>query len=142
MGRNFEGATQLADALFVLKKHVDGYEDPRIEADFQDAARAYRENPAKFEFPETARRFRVVAEAAVRDKDFEKAVDSYAEALRLVPWWPEGRFNLALILGELRHHAEAAREMKRYLVLVPNAPNARAAQDKIYEWEDKAGRAK
>ena len=25
--------------------------------------------------------------------------------------------------------------MKKYLTLVPNAPNARAAQDKIYAWE-------
>jgi hypothetical protein len=27
------------------------------------------------------------------------------------------------------------REMKYYLQLVPDAPNARAAQDKIYDWE-------
>jgi hypothetical protein len=27
--------------------------------------------------------------------------------------------------------------MRRYLLLVPDAPNARAAQDKIYEWEAK-----
>jgi hypothetical protein len=29
--------------------------------------------------------------------------------------------------------------MKRYLALVPDAPDARAAQDKIYDWERKAG---
>jgi hypothetical protein len=34
----------------------------------------------------------------------------------------------------------AVAEMNRYLVLVPDAPNASAAQDKIYEWEGKAGR--
>jgi len=25
--------------------------------------------------------------------------------------------------------------MKKYLILYPDAPDARAAQDKIYEWE-------
>ena len=32
-------------------------------------------------------------------------------------------------------------EMKRYLLLVPNAPNARAAQDMIYKWERRASAA-
>jgi len=30
--------------------------------------------------------------------------------------------------------------MNRYLNLLPNALSSRAAQDKIYEWEDKAKR--
>ena len=55
--------------------------------------------------------------------------------MKIAPWWPEGYFNRALILGELNRFAEAMREMKRYLQLAPDAPNARAAQDKIYEWE-------
>ena len=140
MGRNFEGAKQIADALFVLKKYASGYEDPRVEADFQNAAQVYRESSTKPEFPEAARRYRVRAEAAVRDKEFEDAADNYAEALRVAQWWPEGRFNRALILAELKRYPEAMREMKRYLLLVPDAPNARAAQDKIYEWEGRAGR--
>jgi hypothetical protein len=32
-------------------------------------------------------------------------------------------------------------EMKRYLTLVPDAPNARALQDKIYDWERKTSYA-
>jgi hypothetical protein len=35
---------------------------------------------------------------------------------------------------------EAVAEIKKYLALVPDAPNARAAQDKIYEWDGRAGR--
>jgi hypothetical protein len=35
-------------------------------------------------------------------------------------------------------YPDAIIEMKRYLMLVPDAPNARALQDKIYNWERKA----
>ena len=82
----------------------------------------------------------MLAEAAIRDKDFEGASTQYAKALAIASWWPEGRFNRALVLGELRRYTEAVREMKRYLQLVPEGPNARAAQDKIYEWEARAAR--
>ncbi len=109
-------------------------------AAFAEAAARYRVADPKPALPEDARRFRVQAEAALRDKEFEDAADNYELALRLAPWWPEGRFNRALILGELKEYAEATVEMKRYLALVPDAPNARAAQDRIYEWEGKVGR--
>lgn len=95
----------------------------------------YRSGSSRPEFPEEARRARVQAESAVRDKRYSDAVDRYEAALKIAPWWPEGRFNRALMLGEVERYTEAIREMKKYLALVPDAPNARAVQDKIYEWE-------
>lgn len=44
---------------------------------------------------------------------------------------------VALVLAEVERYAEAIREMKKYLMLAPDAPNARAAQDRIYAWEGK-----
>ena len=137
---HFEYGKQIADALYVLKRHGAGFEDPEIERTFQNALRAYQADPTKLEFPESARRHRIVAEAAVRDKQFDKAAEQYGEALRIAPWWPEGRFNRAQILGELGQFAQAAREMQRFLLLAPQHANARAAQDKVYEWEAKASR--
>jgi len=87
--------------------------------------------------PEEARRFKVNAEGAVGDKRFAEAAEFYADALNVAQWWPAGHFNRALILGENGDYADARREMKFYLQLVPDATNARAAQDKIYEWEAK-----
>jgi hypothetical protein len=55
--------------------------------------------------------------------------------LKLAPWWPQGRYNRALLMGELGFAPEAIQEMRRYLQLVPDAANARQAQDKIYQWE-------
>lgn len=139
-GNNFGAATRLADALFVIKTSAAGRIDGQEEQAFLAAVKNYRENPVKPEFPEGARRYRVQAEAAVREKRLDDAVNRYEEALTIAPWWPEGRFNRALILGELKEYAEATVEMKRYLALVPDAPNARAAQDQIYAWEGRAGR--
>ena len=49
--------------------------------------------------------------------------------------YPEAWFNKALVLGEEKQYAGAIEHMKTYLKLVPEAADARAAQDKIYEWE-------
>lgn len=108
---------------------------PAEEAAFTEAARGYRVATVKPTLPEEARKFKVQAEFAFNKKEFEGAAARYKEALDAAPWWPEGHFNRALILGELFRYHDAIREMKRYLTLVPDAPNARAAQDKIYQWE-------
>jgi predicted TPR repeat methyltransferase len=82
----------------------------------------------------------VQAEGAVRDKKFNDAANLYGEALKVAPWWPEGHFNRALVLSETGDYDTAMREMKHYLQLAPDAPNARAAQDKIYDWERRASK--
>lgn len=109
------------------------------EVRFQAALRDYLAAPIKPLLPESARKYKVQAESAVSDKNFAEAALLFRQALENAPWWPEGHFNLALILGETQEFDTAITEMKRYLALVPGAPNARAAQDKIYVWERKAG---
>lgn len=110
------------------------------EEKFAKALKSYQRSGGKMALPEEARKFKVQAEDAVNDKNFEEAADLYAKALNIALWWPEGHFNRALVLGEGRFYEGAIREMKRYLALVPKAPDARAAQDKIYMWERKAGK--
>lgn len=83
---------------------------------------------------ETVRPHKVAAELAVKDKRLWDAADEFSQGLALAPWWPQGNYNLALVYGELRAYPLAARYMKRYLELVPDASNTRAAQDKVYEW--------
>ncbi|MEW6720343.1 MAG: tetratricopeptide repeat protein [Thermodesulfobacteriota bacterium] len=107
---------------------------------FEEAAMRYRIAPLKPVLPEEARRYKVQAEAAFSRREFKEAADRYLDALKIAPWWPEGHFNRALILGELGKYGNAVGEMRKYLLLVPEAPDARAAQDKIYEWEGLSGR--
>lgn len=86
-------------------------------------------------FPEEARRFGVQASIVAKAQQYDKAIELYEKALDVAPWWAEGHFNRALILADQNLFPWAIAGMKRYLDLAPNAPDARAAQDKIYEWE-------
>lgn len=124
-------AQRLIDALAVLQNEAARRDD----GTFAETARRYRASVSPPALPEDARRYRVQAEAAIRDKNFTGAAELYANGLALAPWWPEGRYNRALILAELKEFEPAIAEMKRYLLLVPQAADARTAQDRIYEWE-------
>lgn len=133
-------------AIHLLESGVDKLLDAKREEvekennSFHKIVLAYQKKAVKPQLPEDARRFKVQAEGAVRDKEFTDAVGLYGQALKIAPWWPEGHFNRALVLGEVGQFEAAIFEMKRYLLLSPDAPNARAAQDKIYVWERKAGK--
>lgn len=129
---------RMASAILTLKGAWEADFSPAANDTFKSVAETYRQSPNKPSLPEEARRFKVQAEGAVQEKNWSKAAWSFREALLIAPWWPEGRFNHALILGELGDYAVAGQEMQRYLLLVPNASNARAAQDKIYLWEGQA----
>ncbi len=101
----------------------------------QAIAQLIRTMPAKPVLPEEARKFKVQAEFAVRDKQFSDAADLYGQALTIAPWWPQGHYNRALVSAEAGDLPSAMQEMKHYLALLPDAPDARTAQDRIYGWE-------
>jgi|CXWL01.1.fsa_nt_gi hypothetical protein len=88
---------------------------------------------------EDLRRVQVQVEVAIRANRTVDAARLYRDALRTAPAWPEGHFNLGLLYGELELYPEAITEMRRYLYLAPNAPDVRAVQDRIYEWEAAMG---
>lgn len=140
-GYSEESVNRLANAFTVLIASVAVPPPPDKDPAFQTIVNNYRSATEKLVFPEEARRFKVQAEAAVNEKRFDDAQDGYREALEIAPWWPEGHFNRALVLAELNEFPTAEVEMQRYLALVPDAPDARAAQDKIYIWEAKANSA-
>lgn len=97
----------------------------------RDEYRAGRLGP---DLPESVRMSKVQAELAVREHRYWEAAQAFEQGLRAAPWWPQGNYNVALIYGDLRVYPLAVRYMQRYLELVPDAANARQAQDKVYEW--------
>ena len=131
-------ALQVAAAFLRWKNSTLGERQGLNELERQRFARvvaSYQATTPKPEIAEDVRRFRVIADAAIQDKRFSDAIDAYEDGLKLAPWWPEGHFNAALALGELHYYDEAIDHMKKYIDLVPNAPDTRAAQDKIYIWQ-------
>jgi tetratricopeptide (TPR) repeat protein len=107
---------------------------------FDEKAAAWIAANPKPPLSEAANRHRILAENAFREKDTARATEHFQAALATDPTWPDGNFNLALLLGEAAEYREAARYMKRYLLLVPDSKDAKAAQEKIVVWEDKAAR--
>jgi tetratricopeptide (TPR) repeat protein len=128
-------AEKVANALAALTRSIERPESQEERLEFEAQASSYRDAPVKPIPGEDVRRLRIQAEAAVNEKRFQDAADLYAKALYIAPWWPEGHFNAALILGDLHQYDKAIHHLQKYLLLVPNAQDARAAQDKIYAWE-------
>lgn len=131
-------AQEFADVLLYMREVNAGRITPQApveEASFTEIAKKYRETEPKPVFPEEARRYRVQAEFMAQQKRYEDAINLYEQAIKVAPWWPEGQFNSALLLAEMRRWEEAIAAMKRYVLLAPTAPDARAAQDKLYQWE-------
>jgi tetratricopeptide (TPR) repeat protein len=125
----------IGDGLLRLKLEYDKSNDPENMAKFKEEALRYQAMNPKPELPEDARRFRVQAEGSVAAKRFLEAAERYGKAIEIAPWWPEAHFNRAVVLAELQNFDSAMAEMKRYLLLKPDAADARQAQDFIYAWE-------
>ncbi len=125
------------DAFGALKKDAESLLSAADDSRFEEATSQYRATAVKPRIDEDVVRLKIQAEDSVMEKDFVEAAMLFKKALDLAPWWPEGRFNLALVLGETGDYGLAIREMKRYLTLVPDAANTRTAQNKIYAWERK-----
>ncbi len=122
----------LAAVLFLIS--IPGFAEEASDP-FQDIVAKYLAAKPKPALPEEARKYKVQAEFMVQEKQLEKAVALYGKALDIASWWPEGHFKLGLLLGESKKYRDAMREMNRYLQLEPAGADARAAQDKLYQWE-------
>jgi len=107
-------------------------------AGFKVNAAAWRALATKPAFPEEARKYSVLAEDALQNKNFDTAVKNYEAGLQMFPLWPEGYFNAAMICAEIGDYTNALDHMRHYLELVPDAPDALAARDKTFIWEGKA----
>ncbi len=98
-------------------------------------ARVMRKMASKPILPEEARKFGVQATSLVEKKRYSEATALYQKALEIAPWWAEGHFNRALVLADQHRFQEAIAGMKNFVALAPDSTDARAAQDKLYEWE-------
>jgi regulator of sirC expression with transglutaminase-like and TPR domain len=71
----------------------------------------------------------------------DSAVSYYEDGVKLDPTWAQGWYNAALLYAEQRDYAHAALSMKHYLILLPDAPDAAPAKQKMLLWEAKAEEA-
>jgi len=128
-------AQRFADDLFfiqqALKKQYGGQ-----SALFESKAAEYRALTVKPPVSEEQRRYIVQANASSQRKAYREALELYLKAVELDPVsYPGAYFNMALLSAQMKWFNSAISYMKQYLMLVPDAKDARSAQDKIYEWE-------
>lgn len=132
-------AINFADALLTLKKTALAPDTEEADfAAFATSTKSWLATTPRPAMPEDARTYKVLAEDAFKRKDFAAALEAYCDALEKFPMWPEGHYNAALLAAETEDYDLAARHMRRYLVLVPDAKDAAAAKDKLLLWQHKA----
>ena len=131
-------AKKAADALYVIQQDVKNYRDKldRQLANFGPVAAQYRALGIKPKMSEEQRKLIVQANALTEQKQYYQAREKYRQAIALDRTsYPGAYFNLALLEAQMNLPFAAIAYMKQYLLLAPDAKDARSAQDKIYEWE-------
>jgi tetratricopeptide (TPR) repeat protein len=136
IGQSQETAELVANTLNRLRKMAG--EQGMALRNFPQAAAAWRALSPKPPVPEAVRAQRLLAETAFNERKLAKALYHYERGVELDPVWPDGRFNAALVAAELEFYDEAIEQMRAYLELAPDSPDAQDARDHIVIWQDKA----
>lgn len=125
-----------ADALYYERyQYSIKYFKEQIEL-FKPVASAYLKLESKPLMAEEQRKLFVQGNALTEEKEFRKAIEYYNKAIAINPVaYPSGYYNLALIASIIKNYPFAIFCMQKYLMLVPDAPDAKEAQDKIYGWQ-------
>ncbi len=131
-------AQRLTDALFFRQQQVKNvmtqYDEQLVR--FEPVAAQYRALAVKPAVSEEQRKLFVQANALAQQKEYGKALTQYEKAIALDRTvYPEAYFNMALLAAQEQRPVTAIFYMRHYLLLRPDATDARSAQDKIYEWE-------
>jgi hypothetical protein len=138
-GRQFY--TNLIALHDTLKKAQKNYKATIMDNDlakFKIKSSEYLSQKTNLSISEEQRKFIVQANSANEEKNYKKAIELYENLIQLNEFnYPDAYYNMALIATQLEDYQLAIFNMKKYLILAPNADDARKAQDKIYEWEFK-----
>ncbi len=87
------------------------------------------------EMPEETRKFFLRGEAMREEGNFSEAIQEYQKALVISPFIPQIYRTMAFCYASLKQYERAIENLKIYLLLYPEAPDAREMKDQIYKWE-------
>lgn len=135
-GKYLGALIELGECLKILEDRHYLQSEGRIEIR-RAMAQILKKMPVAPALPEEARKHAIRAEELVKMGKFYDAAKEYEDAIKIAPYIPLLYYNLALVYAETGWTGSgvAVGWMKAYLDLVPDAPDARAGQDKIYKWE-------
>jgi hypothetical protein len=133
-------AKQFKENILILRKYylekiLPGWIDSML-TQFKPIAKEYNNMAVKPAITEEQRKFIVQANSLNENKKYGLALEAYTKATEINQTaYPAAYYNMALISALNKEFHFAIFNMKKYLMLVPEAEDARAAKDKIYEWE-------
>ncbi|MGC9056547.1 MAG: hypothetical protein ACP5J6_06780 [Candidatus Saccharicenans sp.] len=132
---NLEKNGQLAEALKIYGQVMKLAEDEQAKKLRTHLSEIYKAHPEFREMPEEARKYYVRSEVMNREGKFLESLTECRKALKIAPLSPDLYKALALNCAKLEKFKLAVANMNIYLELFPDAPDARAAKDLIYQWE-------
>lgn len=80
-------------------------------------------------------RGRTGVEMARSPEDYRAAIEEFERAVQLAPQWADAYYNLGMVQARAGRIREAIANLKRYLELAPNAPDAAQVRDEIVALE-------
>jgi tetratricopeptide (TPR) repeat protein len=140
---DYNSAIQIANDLFFIQKQqqIIKNQDLRNQRSaqltlFESVAAAYRTLKVKPPVSEEQRKYIIQANLFNQKHEYNTAIVLYNKATEIDPTsYPSAYSNLALLSAQIHKFDDAIYYMKKYLMLEPDAEDARSCQDKIYEWE-------
>lgn len=131
--------TNLIAIKDTLKRAQKAYKETIMNNElvkFKNKSSEYLAQSTNPTISEEQRKYIVQANAANEQKNYKIALELYEKTMQLNEFnYPQGYYNMALIASQLEDYTLAIFNMKKYLLISPNAEDSRKAQDKIYEWE-------
>lgn len=132
----YKRLVELRQNLLVIQKDFKIKKEAADMAAFQQKIKEYRAMTVKPPLTEELRKYIVQANLFSQQKNYSKAIELYRKVIDTDPVaYPAGYSNIALLNAQVNNFGAAITYMKWYLMLEPEASDARSAQDKIYEWE-------
>jgi tetratricopeptide (TPR) repeat protein len=127
---------EVADLIFYMQhRFAVKYYMKDLES-FKIIAADYQKIGEKPEISEEQRKLLIQGNAMNEKMNYDQAINFYDKAIAINPLSsPNSYYNYALIASVAEKYELAILNMKKYLLLMPNAEDVRSAQDKIYEWE-------
>lgn len=134
-------AQSLADNIYSIQYSLINKRRDSLITIFKPLAEKYRSLAEKPKVSEDQRKLFIQADNLNQQKKYFDAIKTYNNAILIDKTaFPSAYSNVALLYAQINFFDYAILCMKEYLMLEPNAPDARSAQDKIYVWEGLIGK--
>lgn len=134
-----KGVQNMKDISEILLNLQYNLNIPRFDSllkEFEPIAAKYQRLAVKPAVSEQLRELIVKANLLTESKLYERAIEEFERAVETDPTsYPDAYSNMAILSARIKRYDKAIFNMKKYLMLVPEAEDARSSQDKIYQWK-------